>query len=53
MDDYKIRRRCADRNVPMILSSELALEISRAMVWLRDGNKLSTDKSFIENAKII
>jgi len=52
-DDYKIRRGCADRNVPMILSSELALEISRAMMWLRDGNKLSVDKSFIESAKLI
>jgi carbamoyl-phosphate synthase large subunit len=52
-DDYRIRRRCADRNVPMILSSELALDISRAMVWLRDGNKLSVEKSRIENAKLI
>jgi carbamoyl-phosphate synthase large subunit len=52
-DDYRIRRRCADRNVPMILSSELALDISRAMVWLRDGNKLSVEKSRIESAKLI
>jgi hypothetical protein len=51
-DDYKLRRECADKNVPMILSSELALEISRAMIWLTD-RELNADKSFIKSAKLI
>jgi carbamoyl-phosphate synthase large subunit len=52
-NDYRIRRGCADRNVPMILSSELALEMSRALLWLGDLNELSIEKSCIENAKLI
>ncbi len=51
-NDYRLRRECADKNVPMILSSELALEISRAMVWLGD-RELNADKSFIKSTKLI
>ncbi len=37
--DYEIRRMAADLNIPMILDGNLALEFSKALVWIR-GNEL-------------
>lgn len=36
--DYKVRRLSADMNVPLVLDSNLALELSRAFLWLSEND---------------
>ena len=42
--DYSIRRTAVDLNIPIILNSMLALELSRSLKWRVDGGIFSVDE---------